>query len=351
MTPSGCLSVRSSRPLLNSRRSLGSLVICLLLGAAWIKAPVEASAAPGTPRPAATAGALANKVDVYAFASHWQPSATVASLPAVVDGVSWIFRWKDIETAPNVYNWSTVDAAISAAADSGRKSMLRIDGGAYSPSWVPNQLTFSFKPQGPRPYQTVTMPRTWDSTYIADWKAFIRAYGARYDGDMRVARIQMAGGGWLGEMALPQWAGWVGAGYTDAAMTSAWKQFIDAYRSAFPHHPSALDFGEPLSTYYHAAITPTVLAYAATYGPLVSIQENGLKSVTSETGKVFQTILSASATTAVGWEMWGGNTSSSDLMLAFKTALDSHASYVEVYLSDCVNPANLAALSYLAHGG
>ncbi len=122
--------------------------------------------------------------------------------------------------------------------------MLRIDAGAYSPSWVPNQLTFTFQPNGPQPLQTITMPRTWDPTYVADWTSFIRAYGARYNGDPRVTRVEMPGGGWLGEMSLPQWSGWVAAGYTDALMTNAWEQFIDAYRAAFPNHPSALDFGE-----------------------------------------------------------------------------------------------------------
>jgi len=94
-----------------------------------------------------------------------------------------------------------------------------------------------------------------------------------------------------------------------------------------------------------------VLSYAARYGSSVNYQENGLKSTTSETGKVFQTILGLSTSTTVGWEMWGGSTTATDLMAAFTTAHDSHAGYVEVYLNDCVNPANLSALTYLAHGG
>ena len=49
--------------------------------------------------------------------------------------------------------------------------------------------------------------------------------------------------------------------------------------------------------------------------------------------------------------MWGGNNSSSTLMDAFHVAVASHASYLEVYLNDCVNPANAAALAYLATEG
>jgi hypothetical protein len=300
-----------------------------------------------TPHPASSTQA----VDVYAFTSgNLNPTATVASLPSVVNGLSWVFRWQDIETAPGVYNWSAVDTAIAAAARTGRKTMLRIDAGAYSPAWVPNQLTFSFKPSGARPPMTVTMPRTWDPTYITDLTTFIRAYGARYDGDTRVTRIQMAGGGWLGEMGLPQWPGWIGAGYTDAAMTNAWKQIISTYRAAFPHHPSALDFSEPLSVYFQSHITPTVIAYAATFGSSVNFQENGLSNTTSTSGTVFQNILHLSATTKVGWELWAGGLSPANLMSAFTVAHQSHASYVEVYLNNCTNPADLTTLNFLAHG-
>jgi hypothetical protein len=291
-------------------------------------------------------------VDVYAYTSGQQKNlpAIVASLPAVVNGVSWVFRWQDIEASRGVFDWSAVDAAISASASSGRKTMLRIDAGAYSPSWVPNQLTFSFKPPGKQPFMKVTMPRTWDPTYVADWTGFIKVYGARYDNDPRVTRIEMPGGGWLGEMGLPQWPGWIKAGYSDPLMEKAWANFIAAYRAAFPHHPSALDFAQPLSVYYQSQITPAVIAYGATYGASVNFQENGLKGSTSESGTVFKTILHYSATTKVGWQLWAGNLSVTELMQSFKTVHDSHASYVEVYLSNCTNKADLPALNFLARG-
>ena len=133
-------------------------------------------------------------------------------------------------------------------------------------------------------------------------------------------------------------------------METAWEQFISAHRTAFPNHPSALDFAEPLSVYYHSAITPAVIAYAATYGASVDFQENGLKGSTNESGTVFKTILHYSSITKVGWQLWGGNLPVSELMQAFKIAHDSHASYLEVYLNNCTNPADLPALEFLAHG-
>jgi len=314
---------------------------------------LNANAASASSNVAASGGSRSSSqaVDIYAYTSgERNQQSIVASLPAVVNGVSWVFRWRDVEPTKGVFDWSAVDAAINASAGSGRKTMLRIDAGAYSPSWVPNQLTFSFKPSGKQPYMKVTMPRTWDPTYIADWTAFIKVYGARYDNDSRVTRIQMTGGGWLGEMGLPQWSGWIKAGYSDSLMEKAWEQFISAYRTAFPKHPSALDFAEPLSVYYHSDITPTVIAYAATYGASVNFQENGLEGSTSESGTVFKTILHYSATTKVGWQLWAGNLPVSELTQAFKIAHDSHASYLEVYLNNCTNKADLPALQFLAGG-
>ncbi len=151
-------------------------------------------------------------------------------------------------------------------------------------------------------------------------------------------------------MALPQWQGWIGAGYSDALMTSAWEQIIGTYHVAFPSKQLGMDYGEPLQVFYHSNIDAAVLAYARSFAN-VNFQQNGLKSTTSQTWSVFKTLQSLSATTRIGWQLWGGNNSSSYLMSAFKVAIASHASYVEVYRNDCVNPANAAALAYLVSNG
>jgi hypothetical protein len=316
-------------------------------------AAAAASDAVGATGSAGTAGGYSGDpqtVTVYAYSGHNDPTAVVASLPKIVGGVSWIFGWNQIETAPGVYNWSAVDAAVAASSASGRRTMLRIDGGATSPSWVPNQLTFSFQPMGPQSYQTVTMPETWSATYLADFTTFIRAYGARYNGNPAVTRIEMTGGGYQGEMALPQWPGWIGAGYSDPLMTSAWETLISTYKSAFPDKQLGMDYGEPLQVYYHSNIDAAVLAYAHSLAD-VDFQQNGLQGTTSENWSVFKTLQSLSTTTRVGWQMWGGDNSASTLMNAFKVAVASHASYLEVYLNDCVNPANAAAISFLDNDG
>lgn len=313
-------------------------------------APAEAAGSASKSKGSAGYNGDPQTVTVYAYSSHANPTAVVASLPKVVGGVSWIFGWNQIETAPGVYNWSAVDAAIAASSGSGRKTMLRIDGGATSPSWVPDQLTFSFQSMGPQGEQTVTMPKTWSTTYLDDFTTFIKAYGARYNNNPAVTRIEMTGGGYQGEMALPQWPGWIAAGYTDPLMTSAWETLISTYKSVFPNKQLGMDYGEPLQTYYHSNIDPAVLAYAHSFSN-VDFQQNGLKGTTSENWSVFKTLQGLSTSTRIGWQMWGGDNSSTTLMDAFHVAVASHASYLEVYLNDCVNPANAAALAYLASDG
>jgi hypothetical protein len=133
-------------------------------------------------------------------------------------------------------------------------------------------------------------------------------------------------------------------------MTSAWEQLISTYKAAFPSKQLGLDYGEPLQTYYHSNIDPAVLAYAHSFAD-VDFQQNGLKGSTSENWSVFKTLQVLSATTRIGWQMWGGDNSSSTLMDAFHVAVASRASYVEVYLNDCVNPANASALAYLVSEG
>jgi hypothetical protein len=46
--------------------------------------------------------------------------------------------------------------------------------------------------------------------------------------------------------------------------------------------------------------------------------------------------------------MWSGSNTEAQLLAAFKTAVLSHSKYVEVYMSDIVNPSNVTALRYLA---
>ncbi|MEQ9495304.1 MAG: sugar-binding protein [Deltaproteobacteria bacterium] len=65
-------------------------------------------------------------------------NGTPAFVDAAADlGVTWVrmdANWFSLETAPNVYQWTLLDAAVSDAVASGLNVYLTL---AYTPSWVP----------------------------------------------------------------------------------------------------------------------------------------------------------------------------------------------------------------------
>lgn len=286
-----------------------------------------------------------NKIHIFAFTGAANPAATVARLPSVVDGVSWDFAWSGIEPSPGVYNWKPIDDALAASSAAGKLAIVRINAGHDSPAWVQPQISMTVSIPSK---MTIKMPPPFNPSFIADWTQFIAAYGARYNGDPRIWLVEMAGGGWQGEMTLPQWQGWWTNGLTNANMINAWDTFIGAYRRAFPSTPSALGIDEPLTHVNpHSLILSSVLQRASTFYPSVYIQQNGLNPVA---GIYYNDIVSASASTTVGWQMNGSNHTLPYLHSSFTNAINSHASYVEVYLVDCVNSAALPELQYLAAG-
>jgi hypothetical protein len=56
-------------------------------------------------------------------------------------------------------------------------------------------------------------------------------------------------------------------------------------------------------------------------------------------------LLTASATTTVGWQETDGGNSVTELEGSFAVALASNATYVEIYQVDCANPANWPAFA------
>lgn len=108
------------------------------------------------------------------------------------------------------------------------------------------------------------MAAPWDATYQANRFAFITELGKRYNGDPRIAVMQMPGGGYLGEMTLHSGdtaqmtiASWLPHGYNDWSYVAVWEAFIDKYALAFPGTLLALDIDEPWG-----AIGPGGVAWA-----------------------------------------------------------------------------------------
>ena len=302
----------------------------------------------------------AGKILISAYTGGTNPAKVIAQLNASkvkVSVVSWVFFWDAVETSPNGYNWTRLDAAVAAAGASGRKSYIRVVAGLHSPAWiyasgVPAMIVpGSCLSGGPNSFGTIKLPATWNTTYVALWTTFIKALGARYDRNSNLFAASIGGGGILGEMQLPHCPTLLKQfGYSDAALLAAWKQFELAGRFAFPNHSTSLAIEEPLG-FGTSNVMPPLIAYTrASFGGRLWLQQNGLRDLTRPKGGYYQQLLSASVYTKVGWQMWSGGNTAAQLKAAFRIAIMSRASYVEVYLKDIVNPLNASSLQYLAVG-
>jgi hypothetical protein len=215
--------------------------------------------------------------------------------------------------------------------------------------------------------ERTTMPIPWSPPFVTDWLAFIKAYGAEFDGNPGIYAIQMPGAGVDGEMSFPfntqpanlwtspaQPPNGVGSyPYSDAALTSAWDQIIDGYVQAFPSTPKAIDIDNLSQGKGAKLVSPSVLtdivAHAESYGSKVMIQQNGLHAGAANTpdGKLYDGILTAASTmTHVGWQAVQGGNSEGALMKMMNVALATHATYLEIYPADCRNPEVASALEH-----
>jgi hypothetical protein len=239
--------------------------------------------------------------------------------------------------------------------------MLRVVAGVNSPDWLEQAgaKRFDFRntdlahPQNYR--QNLRMFVPWDEVYLAKWEKFIRAFGQRYQAEPSIYSIQMTGGGYIGEMNLPKaQAQWQQLGYSDEKLIAAWKRIIDSYQQAFPKTPTNLDINEPLARRSHV-LEPVVAYVLATYPRKVYLQHNGLRADFPQEHRIRRTLQQASSTTIVGYQMVGGkgwlDQQTGDRMVAFRIAIEDHASYVEVYASDVRDAELKGALEYLAHRG
>jgi hypothetical protein len=325
--------------------------------------PTGATGSTPTPTPSespspAPSPAPTSKVNVFSVGTAPSKFGSALSNPYVA-GVSQRFGWAAIEPASGDYRWTAIDNLIAQARSAGKLAMIRVTAGIYTPDWVNQQvgtLTFSNAYlYNPAAYPSqVTMPIPWDATYLSLWKRFITAFGQRYDGNPTIYSVQMTGGGFIGEMTLPTDVDkWKAAGYTDATYISTWEDIIGAYRTAFPNTHTNLDIVEPFGGVLATSVVQPVVSFATSAGASNAyIQNNALRATMLGTiGPYRQVIRSSASVTTVGYQMIGDAATSTSLTQAFTVALQDQASYVEVYASDVLDPANQDALGYLSSGG
>jgi len=330
------------------RRLLASATLIVVMGGAL-------AVPPALHRPEAVA---ATRWPVKIFSVN-TPSTKIGAVLAnpYVAGVSVRFGWKGIQPTRGSYRWGQIDDAIKKARAAGKKVMIRVMAGAWTPDWVNRSVrTLSFSSQYlyGGAMSSVTMPIPWKRHYLRPWRRFIRHLGHRYDGNPTVYSIQMAGGGFLGEMCLPTDVDkWKAAGYRDVRLIRAWKRIIRQYHRSFPHTHLNLDIDEPFGNLLDTNVVHPVVRFATRDGIRKAwIQQNGLRAtLLGVLGPYRKVIRAESKETRVGYQMQRATGTATELKTAFTVALQDHASYVEVYASDILDGANQAALHYLASGG
>jgi hypothetical protein len=328
-----------------------SVIVATLVVA--VAAGVLAPAMSG--RSAASAGGW--KVKIFSVGTPTDKFGT-ALRNKYVSGISVRFGWSGIEPRRGVFRWGPIDDAIASARRADKKVMIRVMAGIFTPSWVERRVrTLTFADDylyNPAAYpDTVSMPVPWTSGFLSRWERFVRALGRRYDGRNTIYSIQIAGGGFLGEMTLPtDVPKWKGAGYTDRRYAYAWKQIIGFYRKAFPHTHLNLDIVEPFPDKATTNVVAPVVKRAMDARRKAWIQNNGLRpGMLGMIGPYRKVIRRVNDHTRVGYQMIAAMPTSTALHDAFHVALQDDASYVEVYATDVMEWASQTQLRYLATGG
>lgn len=315
---------------------------------------------------------LAPLTSVYAgainiFSLHTWRGDSTGVVPEIqkdfVYGISWRFGWDQIEPYDGQYYWNIVDKAIAEAKKHNKKVMLRFIAGIHTPDWVYKDGTkkITFSPDDLRNSENwknrpvMDMPLPWDPVFLTKWERFIKEAGKRYNKYPSVFSIQMAGGGWIGEMNLPKaYEKWKEAGYSDEKLINAWKRIIGTYRASLPDTPTNLDINEPLGVKRSNVLEPVIKYVLDKYPGKVYLQQNGLRADMPPNNRIRKILREASQKTTVGYQMMGGKNwldeETGDRGRAFRNAIEDDASYIEVYADDVNDPKLEGLLKQLSAG-
>ena len=282
-----------------------------------------------------------------------------------VAGLSARIAWSDLEPKQGQYDWRLLEQAKETAASHKKPLMLRVTAGMLSPDWVyklegVGAVTFTKEDVSwLKPGETVRMPVPWAEGYLKAWESCLVALGKKIHDWPELYCVQMTGGGFIGELHLPKTSAttmkqWQEAGASEEKVNAMWRRIITAYDKNMPAHVGiSLNLALPLPGYE----TGTVVREWALreYPGHVWFQQNGLSGV-KEKGAYSEILISASATTTVGYQMAGtveGSEAGGRKIVwprAFQRAIEDKCSYLEVYQVDVNDPKRKDDLIFLANG-
>ena len=169
--------------------------------------------------------------------THATASREDALARPYVRGASVRAYWKDFEPEEGRFTWDLFDETLARAQRHGKRAAFRVMNGTGTPEWV---YAAGAQPYNPRDRGETRLPLPWDDVFFEKWRAFIAAFGRRYDGHPDVAYVAMSmpAGRWaelLFPVSLPKVPG-----YSMERFVASHTRVIDAYAAAFPTTPLTL---------------------------------------------------------------------------------------------------------------
>jgi len=322
--------------------------------------PTAPAAAPSATPHAAPPGGLKLTRGVFIVTAHNAAIQPATYTNPAVDGIMIRTYWSKVQPAPDQFDWSFIDSQVQAASASGKKVILAVLPGAFTPQWALQgvQSAQFVVDYGFIQGQTVTLPAPWDATYLKRWFAFVQALGKRYDANPAVVDVPATGPTSISEeMSLPNDPGalaqWKQLGYTLPKYEDAWQQTLAAYLAAFPTTQISLAFYPGLPIPDRSAETATRVDVAnfafSHYGRHVAFQENGLSARKASPALGYDLVQQYSARTTSGFEMgtsatqkpdqMGGTSASSALQASVDLGLKAGVQFLVIYETDELNPA------------
>jgi hypothetical protein len=275
-----------------------------------------------------------------------------------VDGIVIRTFWSIVQPAPDQFDWSFIDNQVQAATANGKKVILLVLPGAFSPQWALQgvQSAQFVVGYGFMNGATITLPMPWDATYLKRWFAFVHTLGERYDSNPAVVNVPATGPTSISEeMSLPNdptsLAQWKQLGYTLEKYEGAWQQTLAAYVQSFPTTQISLTFYPGLRIPNAAAETAPRVDVArfafANYGQHVSFQENGLSARKASPALGYDLVQQYTAKTTTGFEMgtsatekpdqMGGTSAASALQASVDLGMKAGIQFLEIYEKDELN--------------
>ncbi|MBI3973110.1 MAG: beta-galactosidase [Chloroflexi bacterium] len=173
---------------------------------------------------------------IFSLTHNRLPTPAAIARPNL-SGVSVRGYWDRFEPEEGRFDWSLFDETLALARRHGRQAAFRVMNGMGTPEWVYAAGAAAYNP---RDRGVTRLPVPWDPVFHQKWRAFIHAFGERYNGRPGVAFIAMSmpAGRWaelLFPVALPSHPE-----YRYERFAEAHYRVIDAYAEAFPDTPLTL---------------------------------------------------------------------------------------------------------------